>query len=61
LFEGFEQHKIETPDAEIEVVRGGGGPPVLLLHGYPQTHAMWHLVAVGLAEDFYKVVETFFG
>jgi haloacetate dehalogenase len=52
LFEGFEQHKIETPDAEIELVRGGEGPPVLLLHGYPQTHAMWHMVAPSLAEDF---------
>ena len=57
LFEGFEKRRIETPDAEIEVVRGGGGPPVLLLHGYPQTHAMWHLVAPWLAEDF-TVVAT---
>src|SRR3712207_1261879 len=38
-------------------VRGGEGPPVLLLHGYPQTHAMWHLVAPRLAESF-TVVAT---
>jgi haloacetate dehalogenase len=57
LFEGFEQQRVETLDAEIEVVHGGDGPPVLLLHGYPQTHAMWHLVAPRLAEDF-TVVAT---
>jgi haloacetate dehalogenase len=52
VFEGFEKERIETPGAEIELVRGGDGPPVLLMHGYPQTHAMWHLVAPRLAEDF---------
>ncbi|MDQ3604468.1 MAG: alpha/beta fold hydrolase, partial [Actinomycetota bacterium] len=52
MFEGFERERVETPGAEIELVRGGNGPPVLLLHGYPQTQAMWHLVAPKLAEDF---------
>ena len=52
MFEGFERQRVETPGAEIELVRGGEGPPVLLLHGYPQTRAMWHLVAPKLAEDF---------
>jgi len=52
VFEGFERQRVETPGAEIELVRGGEGPPVLLLHGYPQTRAMWHLVAPKLAEDF---------
>jgi haloacetate dehalogenase len=56
LFEEFERTRIETSEAEIELVRGGDGPPVLLLHGYPQTHAMWHLVAPALAEDFTVVV-----
>ena len=52
MFEGFERERVETLGAEIELVRGGDGPPILLLHGYPQTHAMWHLVAPILAEDF---------
>ena len=52
MFEGFERERIQTPGAEIGLVHGGEGPPVLLLHGYPQTHAMWHLVAPRLAEDF---------
>ncbi|MBA2343686.1 MAG: alpha/beta hydrolase [Rubrobacter sp.] len=52
MFEGFERHLIQTSGAEINAVRGGDGPPVLLLHGYPQTHAMWHAVAPRLAEHF---------
>lgn len=52
MFESFEQSRIRTREAEINLVRGGEGPPVLLLHGYPQTHAMWHRVAPLLAEDF---------
>ncbi|HET7270592.1 MAG TPA: alpha/beta hydrolase [Rubrobacter sp.] len=52
MFEGFERERVETPGAEIELVHGGQGPPVLLMHGYPQTHSMWHLVAPRLAEDF---------
>ncbi len=57
MFEGFERRRVETPGAEIELVGGGDGPPVLLLHGYPQTQAMWHLVAPRLAEEF-TVVAT---
>jgi len=57
LFEGFERGRVATDGVEINLVRGGEGPPVLLLHGYPQTHAMWHLVAPALAEDF-TVVAT---
>jgi haloacetate dehalogenase len=52
VFEGFERERIQTSETEIELVRWGEGPPVLLLHGYPQTHAMWHLLAPRLAEDF---------
>lgn len=52
LFEGFERGRVVTSGAEICFVRGGEGPPVLLLHGYPQTHAMWHAVAPRLAGDF---------
>ena len=57
MFGGFEAERVETSEAEINLVRGGDGPPVLLMHGYPQTHAMWHLVAPELAEDF-TVVAT---
>ena len=52
MFEGFERIRIEVEGASINAVRGGTGPPVLLLHGSPQTLAMWHLVAPRLAEDF---------
>ena len=52
MLDGFERLRIETSEAEIALVRGGTGPPVLLLHGYPQTHAMWHRVAPILAERF---------
>ena len=49
LFPGFSAHRIRTSGAEIRCVVGGSGPPLLLLHGYPQTHAMWHKVAPALA------------
>jgi len=52
MFENFERVRVETGDAEINLVRGGEGPPVLLLHGYPQTHSMWHGVAPRLSENF---------
>jgi haloacetate dehalogenase len=57
MFEGFERVRIETEGAMIAGVRGGEGLPVLLLHGYPQTHAMWHLVAPRLAE-YFTVIAT---
>jgi haloacetate dehalogenase len=49
LFPGFEPRRIRTSGAEIHAIAGGSGPPLLLLHGYPQTHAMWHAVAPRLA------------
>lgn len=52
LFEGFASQRVTTRDAEIFFRRKGSGPPLLLLHGYPQTHAMWHRVAPALAERF---------
>lgn len=51
FFPGFERRRVKTSGAEINLVTGGSGPPLLLLHGYPQTHAMWHLVAPALAAD----------
>ena len=52
LFPGFVQKKVKVSGATINLVTGGEGPPVLLLHGYPQTHAMWHKVAPSLARDY---------
>jgi haloacetate dehalogenase len=56
MFEGFQRERIQTSEATIHAVRRGSGPPLLLLHGYPQTHVMWHLVAPKLAEEFTVVV-----
>ena len=52
MFEGFKLERIETGEATIRVRHGGSGPPLLLLHGHPQTHVMWHLVAPRLAREF---------
>src|SRR3954447_19319114 len=52
LFEGFEARDVETPRGAVHVRGGGAGPPLLLLHGYPETHLMWHAVAPRLAERF---------
>jgi haloacetate dehalogenase len=57
MFEGFKHLRIATKEAEIDTVTRGSGPPLLLVHGYPQTKAMWHKVAPGLAERF-TVVAT---
>jgi haloacetate dehalogenase len=50
LFEGFASRTVATDGAEIHLRLGGQGSPLLLLHGYPQTSAMWHKVASALAE-----------
>jgi haloacetate dehalogenase len=52
VFEDFDHRRITTTGAEIDLVMAGSGPPLLLLHGYPQTRAMWHLVAPRLAHRF---------
>ncbi len=52
LFEGFETQDVGTSATSIHLRIGGAGPAVLLLHGYPQTHVMWHEVAPRLAERF---------
>jgi haloacetate dehalogenase len=56
LFPGFETHIVDTAGATVHARSAGSGPPLLLLHGYPQTHVMWHRVAPKLAERFTVVV-----
>jgi haloacetate dehalogenase len=56
LFPGFASERIATQRGEIFARIGGEGPPLLLLHGYPQTHVMWHRIALPLAERFTLVV-----
>jgi haloacetate dehalogenase len=50
LFPGFSSHWIDTEAGRIFARVKGDGPPLVLLHGFPQTHAMWHRVAPALAE-----------
>jgi haloacetate dehalogenase len=52
MFEEFNLSMIDTGEAIIRVRHGGSGPPLLLLHGHPQTHMMWHEVAPRLAQQF---------
>ncbi|WP_230533184.1 alpha/beta fold hydrolase [Microvirga roseola] len=55
LFPGFESHWIDTEHGRIFARSKGDGPPLVLLHGFPQTHATWHHLAPALAET-HKVV-----
>lgn len=57
MFENFTTRDIETTGARIHLRVGGSGPPLLLLHGNPLTHVMWHKIAPRLAEE-YTVVAT---
>ena len=52
MFEDFRESRVDVGEAELFVRHGGDGPPVLLLHGHPRTHATWHRVAPLLAADF---------
>ena len=52
MSEGFPPRRVRTAGAEIFLRTGGRGPPLLLLHGYPQTHVIWHRVAPALARAF---------
>lgn len=52
LIEGFEYQQVEGTDGvDLNVAVGGSGPPIVLLHGFPQTHLMWRHVAPALAAD----------
>ena len=57
LFPNFESELIEVNGVKIMARKGGSGRPLLLLHGHPQTHAIWHRVAQQLAKS-HTVVMT---
>ncbi len=52
MFETFTSANVDVADTTIFIRRRGTGPPLLLLHGFPETHLMWHRVAPALAETF---------
>ncbi len=56
MLDGFTATRIAIGESELYVRTGGSGPPLLLLHGYPQTGAMWHAVAPALAGHFSLVI-----
>lgn len=56
LFPGFATHLVDTSIGKMFARAGGSGPPLLLLHGYPQTHVIWHRVAPALARRFSLVI-----
>ncbi len=56
MLQGFSTHQISTEGVTIHLATGGNGPPLLLLHGYPQTHHMWHRIAPPLARDYTLVM-----
>ncbi|HZY19414.1 MAG TPA: alpha/beta hydrolase [Ramlibacter sp.] len=56
MLDGFETLRLERDGVALNVRRAGAGAPLLLLHGHPQTHAMWHRVAPQLAHDFSVVL-----
>ena len=52
----FDRQTIAVDGVELNVVTGGSGSPLFLLHGFPQTHLIWHRVAPGLAQGFRLVI-----
>lgn len=56
MFEGFVPLRIQCPAGVLHTLRGGEGAPLLLIHGHPQTHVMWHRVANDLARHFTVVL-----
>ena len=61
MFEGFTTRDSLIGNLPIRARVGGNGPPLLLLHGHPQTHAMWHKVAPALAKEFTVVASDLRG
>ena len=56
LFPGFKHLDMRTKGAVIRVRHGGSGPPLLMLHGYPNNHVLWYAVAARLAERYHVVL-----
>ena len=56
FFPGFAAEFVETSGATIYVLKGGAGPPLLLLHGHPETHVTWHKIAGELAKHYTVVL-----
>ena len=56
MYRAFTQKRIHANGVEIHALIGGSGPPLLLLHGYPQSHLIWHRVAPELAKTFTVIV-----
>lgn len=56
FFTGLQAHDIDVGDVMLHALVGGDGPPLVLLHGYPQTHVMWHKVAPLLQQHFTLVI-----
>jgi haloacetate dehalogenase len=56
LFPGFGSEWINTSKGRVFARVGGSGPPLILFHGYPQTHVMWHKVAPDLSQRFTLVI-----
>jgi haloacetate dehalogenase len=56
LYPGFASEWIDTSSGRIFARVGGNGPPLLLLHGFSETHVMWHRVAPGLADAFTLII-----
>ena len=56
FFPGFKAARVKTSGAEINLVHAGSGPPLLLMHGAPQTHVSMRLIAPELAKDYTVIV-----
>jgi len=61
MFANFKQTTLQTTGAIINILTAGKGDPLLLLHGYPQNHFMWHKIAPLLAKDFMVIISDLRG
>ena len=59
MLDGFSERRIATGEAELYVRIGGSGPPLVCLHGYPQSHLTWRKVAPILAESDFGICPGF--